>query len=66
MIKYRKRVKDAPTLAQYALGDGSTGKVVRYYVPSDELGNNLVCFSKDGFTFLRYEKRRVNLLLAKP
>lgn len=65
-IKYRKQVKNQPLVAEYALLDRNSGELIRYYVPSSELGNNLVCFSDEGFTFLRYENHRVKLLSAKP
>lgn len=65
-VKYRKIGKTGPINAEYALIDRSTGQLLHYYLPNSELGNNLVCYSSEGFTFLRYEKQRVKLLLAKP
>jgi hypothetical protein len=65
-VKYRKLIANGPFAAEYVLLDRMSGKVLRYYVPNSELGNNLLCFSEEGFTFLRYENHRVRLLFAKP
>lgn len=60
--------KTLPLPTLYELLDASTGKEIRTYKPADEMGNNLVCFSKEGFTFLRVEvgKGRLKLISAKP
>jgi hypothetical protein len=52
--------------AMYELIDRSTGEQLRTYVPDKELGNNLVCFSSEGFTFYGVENRHVKMTVAKP
>jgi hypothetical protein len=65
-IKSQDRKPPIPVL--YKLVDATTGEEIRTYRPAPELGNNMVCFSKEGFTFLRVEvgKGRVKLISAKP
>lgn len=48
----------------YAMLDPSSGEVIRLYEPSPELGNNLVCFSDEGLTFMTVENRHVKLINA--
>ncbi len=50
--------------ARYQLLNPSTGELIRLYQPDAELGSTLVCFSDDGFTFLRPEKGHVKLMNA--
>ena len=48
----------------YQLLNPSTGQLVRLYQADPDLGSNLVCFSDDGFTFMKPEKGHVKLLNA--
>jgi hypothetical protein len=50
----------------YVLLDASTGKRLRVYKPAPELGNNLLCFSDEGFTFYRTEHGQIKLVTARP
>ena len=64
-IKGQDRKPPIPVL--YKLLDASTGEEIRTYKPAAQLGNNLVCFSKEGFTFLRVEAGgKLKLINAKP
>jgi hypothetical protein len=66
-FKRPEKDSSSPMLtSMYEVIDPSSGEILRVYQPAAELGNNLVCFSKDGFTFMKYEHRRVKLLIAKP
>ena len=50
---------------QYLVLNGSTGDPLGLYEPSEETGNNNVCFSrKEGFVFLTIKKNRLNLITA--
>lgn len=50
---------------KYLVLDSVSGKPYALYIPSDELGNNNVCFSgRSGFTFLRIKNGRVQFLTA--
>lgn len=50
--------------SRYELLDPSSGEIMRIYEPAPELGNNLVCFSDDGLTFMKIENRVVKVLSA--
>jgi hypothetical protein len=64
-VGFSKRNPDGHTLTmRYALIDGSNGEQLRLYQGGPETGNNMVCFSNDGFTFFRVEKGRVKLVMA--
>jgi hypothetical protein len=50
---------------KYLVLDSVSGQPYGLYAPSDELGNNNVCFSgRSGFTFLRIKDGRVQFLTA--
>lgn len=49
---------------RFELLDPSRGEVLRTYEAAPELGNNLVCFSDDGLTFMKFEDRHVKLINA--
>jgi hypothetical protein len=53
-----------PLSARYAMLDATTGQQLRLYQPTPELGNNLVCFSSEGLTFIRFVDGRVKLFTA--
>jgi hypothetical protein len=64
-IHFVKPNKDGPLLTQFLLLDSATGEPFALYEPSDELGNNCVCFShRDGYTFFRIENGKVKLVSA--
>lgn len=48
----------------YELLDPDNGDLIRLYEPSPELGQNLVCWSDDGLTFMRSESGNVKLITA--
>lgn len=56
----------AKVVARYALFDTSSGERLRLYQPDPELGNNLLCFSSEGFTFYRVEHGNIKLVTARP
>jgi hypothetical protein len=65
-IVFGKTDKDGTVLPHYVVLDEATGTAHSVYVPSDELGNNPVCFSpKQGYTFFKIEKGKVKLLAAQ-
>ncbi len=61
---YRPSEQKPQIIPRYALFDTSSGKQLRLYQPSAELGGSMVCFSDEGFTFFRVEHGRVKLLMA--
>jgi len=64
-IQFVKPNKDGLLLTQFLLLDSATGEPFALYEPSDELGNNCVCFShRDGYTFFRIENGKVKLVSA--
>jgi len=63
---FKKPDKGVVFIPFYELLDGDTGEMIRTYVPDEEMGNVLACFSKEGFTFVRPEKHHVKLIVAKP
>jgi hypothetical protein len=50
--------------ARFELLDASTGEIMRTFEPSPELGMNLVCFSDEGLTFLKFQNKQVKLINA--
>lgn len=65
VVGFSKKNPDGHTLTmRYALIDGSNGEQLRLYQPGPETGNNMVCFTNDGFTFFRVENRHVKLVTA--
>lgn len=59
------KAEDAhPLTVLYALLDAASGEQLRLYKPGPEIGNNMVCFSNDGFTFSKVENRHVVLVTA--
>ena len=64
-IQFVKPNKDGLLLTQFLRLDSATGQPFALYEPSDELGNNCVCFShRDGYTFFRIENGKVKLVSA--
>jgi hypothetical protein len=51
-------------LAMYQTFDRYTGEALKLYKPSPDLGNNAVCFTKQGFTFLTVQKKHLKLVGA--
>ena len=67
VVTYSKMVEmGRPLLNIYQLLDRSTGEQLGQYRPDDELGNRMVCFSRDGFTFIGVSSGRIKLMTAKP
>jgi len=50
--------------ALFQLLDPSDGEVLRTFETASELGNNLVCFSDEGLTFLKVDNRQLKLVSA--
>jgi hypothetical protein len=70
-IWFEKARKTGPIELELLLMDASTGEELRWYSPSQELGNNAICYSrKEGFLFLKFGKASpegsVELLTALP
>jgi hypothetical protein len=52
-------------LFRYAVLNASTGEPLGLYSPTEETGNNNVCFSRqDGFLFVTVKENRLNLITA--
>lgn len=52
-------------LFQYLVINASTGEPLGLYEPTEETGNNNVCFSRrDGFLFVTVKENRLNLITA--
>lgn len=68
LVSFIKHQKQWPLPVLYEFLDASTGELIHKYKPAEEMGNNLVCFSKEGFTFLRVDvkKGKLKLINAKP
>ncbi|MGC2743178.1 MAG: hypothetical protein WA672_08315 [Candidatus Angelobacter sp.] len=49
---------------RYELMNPWTGEIIRIYQAAAELGNNLVCFSDEGLSFMKEEKGHVKLMNA--
>jgi hypothetical protein len=65
VVGFQKANYDAHTLTTlYGLLGATSGEQLRLYQPSPEIGNNMVCFSNDGFTFLKVENRHSVLVTA--
>ena len=57
VITFFKTQNARPIHATFLVLDATTGERLGHYEPSEELGNNLLCFSpSDGFTFMRRDK----------
>jgi hypothetical protein len=63
-IQFVKADKDGMILSQYLVLDAGTGEPYALYTPSEELGNTAVCFSPNGYTFLRVENGHIKFLSA--
>jgi hypothetical protein len=64
VVGFSKAEAGRPLTVLYALFDATSGEQLRLYKPGPELGNNMVCFSNDGFTFFKVENRHVVLVTA--
>ncbi len=66
-VQFYKRPEKTPSkvIPRYAIFDTSSGALLHQYEPAAELGNNLLCYSSDGFTFYRIEQGRIKLVTAK-
>ena len=49
---------------RFELLEPSSGEILRTFEGAPELGNNLVCFSDEGLTFMRFEHGKVKLINA--
>ncbi|HEU4416230.1 MAG TPA: hypothetical protein VFT65_15695 [Candidatus Angelobacter sp.] len=50
---------------RYLVVNASDGSPLGLYQPTEETGNNNVCFSRhEGFVFMRFEHNRVKLITA--
>lgn len=64
-IQFKKNDKDGLIHTQFLVLSASTGDPYALYVPSEELGNNCVCFSsRAGYTFLRVENGKLKFVNA--
>jgi hypothetical protein len=63
-VGFEKANPGTPLAVLYALFDTTSGEQLRLYQPGPEIGNNMVCFSNDGFTFFKVENRHVVLVTA--
>jgi hypothetical protein len=66
VVAFYKTNSQGPLVSRFAVLDATTGEQLRMYEPAPELGNNLVCFADNTFTFYRVQHRRVNLAFATP
>lgn len=65
LVSFEKEDMLKPVVALYALIDRSSGEQLRLFRPDDELGNNVVCFSNEGLTFLGVDDQsHVKLMTA--
>jgi hypothetical protein len=64
VVGFQKANLGTPLAVLYALFDATSGEQLRLYQPGPEIGNNMVCFSNDGFTFFKVENRHVVLVTA--
>jgi hypothetical protein len=64
VVGFSKAEAGHPLTMLYSLFDATSGEQLRLYKPGPELGNNMVCFSNDGFTFFKVENRHVVLVTA--
>lgn len=63
-ISFAKPEK-SKALVRYLVVNASDGTPLGFYEPTEETGNNNVCFSRhDGFLFMRFENGRVKLITA--
>ena len=64
-VQLTKGDKEGMLHVQYLVLNAGTGEPYSLYTPSDELGNNCVCFERNaGYTFLRVEKGKLKFLTA--
>jgi hypothetical protein len=64
VVGFQKANPGTPLAVLYALFDATSGEQLRLYQPPPEIGNNMVCFSNDGFTFSTVENRHIVLVTA--
>lgn len=65
VVSFAKQGK-TEAMFQYLVVNASTGETLGLYVPTEETGNNNVCFSRrDGFLFLTVKDNRLNLITAQ-
>ena len=59
------RLDKTEALIRYLVVNASDGSPLGLYQPTEETGNNNVCFSRhEGFVFMRFEHNRVKLITA--
>lgn len=64
-IEFKKSDKEGMIHVQFLVLSASTGNAYSLYVPSEDLGNNCVCFStRAGYTFLRVENGKLKFVSA--
>jgi hypothetical protein len=64
VVSFAKQEK-AEALFQYVVLNASTGEPLGLYMPTEETGNNNVCFSRrEGFLFVTVKDNRLNLITA--
>jgi hypothetical protein len=64
-VEFKKGDKEGIIHVQFLVLSASTGNAYGLYVPSEELGNNCVCFStRAGYTFLRVENGKLKFVNA--
>lgn len=64
VVSFAKQEKPE-ALFRYVVLNASTGEPLGLYAPTDETGNNNVCFSRrDGFLFVTVKENRLNLITA--
>ncbi len=64
-VEFKKGDKEGIIHVQFLVLSASTGDPFAVYVPSEELGNNCVCFSsRSGYTFLRVENGKLKFVNA--
>jgi hypothetical protein len=64
VISFAKQGK-AEAVFQYLVVNASTGEPLGLYEPTEETGNNNVCFSRrEGFLFVTVKNNRLNLITA--
>jgi len=64
MVSFAKQEKTV-AMFQYLVANASTGEPLGLYAPTEETGNNNVCFSRrEGFLFVTGDNNTVNLVTA--
>ncbi|MBZ5568165.1 MAG: hypothetical protein LAN64_09995 [Acidobacteriia bacterium] len=65
VITYLKYGGKGPATTYYSVVDAASGDELAVYKTSPELGNNLLCYTSEGFAFYRVEHGRAKLITAK-